>query len=69
MRIRVIEVEYRFFKSNKYNVLRDEEFDIQFIPMKGDVIFIDDIRYRVEQRDFVDLKSQFIRLFVTKIYL
>ena len=43
MRIRITEVTYRLFKSVKYDVLKDENFDIQFLPMTGDVIVLDGI--------------------------
>lgn len=70
MRIIITEVNYRAFKPNKYNVLKDEEFEIQFLPMKGDVILLDDIRYKVEQRDFFfKLGVQCIHLYVTKTYI
>lgn len=67
MRVKIIEVEYRLFKSNKQTILRDGEIDIQLIPAKGDIIHLDDKRYRVEQRDFVSWNPQSIKLFVTEI--
>lgn len=68
MRIRITEVTYRLFKSVKYDVLKDENFDIQFLPMTGDVIVLDDIRYKVKQRDFHEIGQQGILLYVEKIY-
>ena len=68
MRIRITEVTYRLFKSVKYDVLKDENFDIQFLPMTGDVIHLDGIRYKVKQRDFHEMGHQGIILYVEKIY-
>lgn len=68
MRIVINEVTYRFFKSNKYNVLKDENIDIQFLPMTGDVIHLDGIRYKVKQRDFYEMGPQCIMLYVEKLY-
>ena len=67
MRVKIIEVEYRLFKPNKQTILRDGEIDIQLIPVKGDVIHLDNKRYRVEQRDFVNWNPQSVKLFVTEI--
>ena len=67
MRVKIIEVEYRLFKSNKQTILRDGEIDIQLIPAKGDIIHLDNKRYRVEQRDFVSWNPQVVKLFVTEI--
>lgn len=67
MRVKVIEVRYRLFKSPEQTILRDGEIDIQLIPAKGDVIHLDNKRYRVEQRDFVSWNPQSIKLFVTEI--
>lgn len=66
MRVKIIEVEYRLF-GNKQTILRDGEIDIQLIPAKGDVIHLDNKRYRVEQRDFVSWNPQSVKLFVTEI--
>ena len=67
MRIRITEVTYRLFKSVKYDVLKDENFDIQFLPMTGDVIVLDGIRYKVQQRDFYEMGQLGILLYVEKI--
>jgi hypothetical protein len=67
MKLKIIEVEYRVFKSNQQTILRDGEIDIQVIPVKGDIIHLDNKRYRVEQRDFVNWNPQSVRLFVTEI--
>ena len=67
MRIRITEVTYRLFKSVKYDVLKDENFDIQFLPMTGDVIVLDGIRYKVKQRDFYEMGQLCILLYVEKI--
>lgn len=68
MRIRITEVTYRLFKSVKYDVLKDENFDIQFLPMTGDIIVLDGIKYKVKQRDFYEIGQQGILLYVEKIY-
>ena len=67
MRVKVIEVRYRLFKSPEQTILRDGEIDIQLIPAKGDIIHLDNKRYRVEQRDFVSWNPQSVKLFVTEI--
>ena len=67
MKLKVIEVKYRFFKSSIQEIIRDGEIDTQFIPSKGDIIHLDGNRYRVIQRDFESFKPQSIKLFVNKI--
>lgn len=67
MRVKVIEVRYRLFKSPEQTILRDGEIDIQLIPAKGDIIHLDNKRYRVEQRDFVSWNPQSVKLFVVEI--
>lgn len=68
MRVKVIEVRYRLFKSPEQTILRDREIDIQLIPAKGDIIHLDNKRYRVEQR-IVDnyWNPQSVKLFVVEI--
>lgn len=71
MHVRVIEVIPRFFKKSKQVVLKDGDIDLIVIPSKGDVVFIDDVRYEVWQRDIImrkNLENQRITLFVKKLY-
>ena len=67
MKVKIIEVEYRLFRSNKQMLLRNGEIDIHLIPTKGDVLHLDGKRYRVEQRDFVSWNPQSVTLFVVEI--
>lgn len=71
MNVRVIEVIPRFFKKPIQVVLKDDGIDLIVIPNKDDVVFIDDIRYKVLQRDIIirkNLENQRITLFVEKLY-
>ena len=71
MNVKVIEVIPRFFKKPIQAVLKDDDIDLILIPSKDDVIFIDDVRYKVLQRDIImrkNLENQRITLFVEKLY-
>ena len=71
MNVRVIEVIPRFFKKSIQVVLKDDAIDLIVIPSKDDVVFIDDVRYKVLQRDIImrkNLENQRITLFVEKLY-
>ena len=71
MNVRVIEVIPRFFKKSIQAVLKDDDIDLIVIPSKDDVVFIDDVRYKVLQRDIImrkNLENQRITLFVEKLY-
>lgn len=71
MNVRVIEVIPRFFKKPIQVVLKDDNIDLIVIPSKDDVVFIDDVRYKVLQRDIImrkNLENQRITLFVEKLY-
>lgn len=71
MNVRVIEVIPRFFKKPIQVVLKDDAIDLIIIPSKDDVVFIDDVRYRVLQRDIImrkNLELQRLTLFVEKLY-
>ena len=67
MNIRIIEVEYHFWKSTTQTILRDGEIDLQLIPVKDDIIHLDNNRYKVLQRDFVSWNPQSVKLFVSKL--
>lgn len=70
MHVRVIEVIPRFFKKSKQVVLKDDAIDLIVIPSKDAVVFIDDVRYKVLQRDIIirkNLENQRITLFVEKL--
>lgn len=71
MNIRVIEVIPRFFKKSKQVILKDGDIDLTVIPIKDDIVIIEDVRYRVLQRDIImrkNLENQRITLFVEKLY-
>lgn len=71
MNIRVIEVIPRFFKKSKQVILKDGDIDLTVIPTKNDIIIIEDVQYRVIQRDIImrkNLENQRITLFVEKLY-
>ena len=71
MNVRVIEVIPRFFKKSKQVILKDDAIDLIVIPIKDDVVFIDDLRYKVLQRDIImqkNLELQRLTLFVEKLY-
>ena len=71
MNVKVIEVIPRFFKTSKQIVLKDGDIDLTVIPIKDDIVIIEDVRYRVLQRDIImrkNLENQRITLFVEKLY-
>lgn len=71
MNVRVIEVIPRFFKKSKQVILKDGDIDLIVIPIKDDIIIIEDVRYKVLQRDIImrkNLENQRITLFVEKLY-
>ena len=71
MHVRVIEIIPRFFKKSKQVILKDDAIDLIVIPSKDDVVFIDDLRYKVLQRDIImqkNLELQRVTLFVEKLY-
>ena len=52
-------------------ILKDGEIDLAVIPIKDDIIIIEDVRYKVLQRDIImrkNLENQRITLFVEKLY-
>jgi hypothetical protein len=69
MKVRVIKVTYRFWKEPKQELLKDDDINLKVMPVKGDVVIIDDIRYNVIQRDIRMAKAnQQVTLFVEKLY-
>ena len=71
MHVKVIEVIPRLFKKSKQVILKDDAIDLIITPAKNDVVFIDDVRYKVLQRDIIirkNLENQRITLFVEKLY-
>lgn len=70
MNVRVIEVIPRFFKKSKQVILKDGDIDLIVIPIKDDIVIIEDVRYKVLQRDIImrkNLENQRITLFVEKL--
>ena len=71
MRVKVIEVIYRFFGSPKQEVLKDDDIDLPVYPAKDDRVYIDDVQYRVIQRHLFlrkDPNYQKMILFVEKTF-
>ena len=71
MRVKVIEVIYRFFGSPKQEVLKDDDIDLPVYPVKDDRVYIDDVQYRVVQRHLFlrkDPNNQRMILFVEKTF-
>lgn len=71
MRVKVIEVIYRFFGRPKQEVLKDDDIDLTVYPVKDDRVYIDDVGYRVIQRDLIlrkDPNNQRLTLFVEKLF-
>lgn len=71
MNVKVIEVIPRFFKKSEQVVLREGDIELPVYPAKDDKIFIDEVGYRVLQRDIhmvKDVSKQRITLFVEKLY-
>ncbi len=65
MKVKIIKVNFKFFGRDTQELIRDGEVDLKLIPIKGDVLFIDDVKYIVLQRDIIFSGSeQDVRLFV-----
>lgn len=65
MKVKIIKVNFKFFERDTQELIRDGEVDLKLIPIKGDVLFIDDVKYIVLQRDIIFSGSeQDVRLFV-----
>lgn len=69
MKVRIIKTTFRFWKEPKQELLKDDDINLEVMPVKGDVVIIDDIRYKVIQRDIRMAKiNQQVTLFVEKLY-
>jgi hypothetical protein len=69
MKVRVIKTTFRFWKELKQELLKDGDINLEVMPVKDDVVIIDDIRYKVIQRDIRMAKNnQQVTLFVEKLY-
>lgn len=65
MKVKVIKVNIKLFGPDEQELIRDGEVDLKLIPVKGDVLWIDDVKYTVLQRDIIFSGSeQNVRLFV-----
>ena len=70
MKVKVIKVTFKFWGGNKQEILKDGNIDLVVVPIKDDKVFIDDIGYKVLQRDVhikKDINKQRITLFVEKL--
>ena len=69
MKVRVIKITYRFWKNPKQELLKDGDIDLKVLPIKDDIVIIDDIRYKVLQRDIrMSKNNQQVTIFVEKLY-
>lgn len=69
MKVRIIKVTFRFWKTPKQELLKDDDINLEVMPVKGDIVIIDDVRYHVVQRDIKMVKNnQQVTLFVEKLY-
>jgi hypothetical protein len=69
MKVRVVKVTFRFWKTPKQELLKDDDINLEVMPVKGDIVIIDDIRYDVIQRDIrMSKDNQQVTLFVEKLY-
>jgi hypothetical protein len=70
MKIKVIKVNYDFWGRTEQQILKDDYIDLKVIPITGDIVVIDEERYRVIQRDIhmrKNVDNQCIFLFVCKL--
>ena len=71
MKVKVIEVKFNFFGKNDQIILKDDYIDLKVMPVKGDRVIIDDVKYIVLQRDIYmrkDTNNQHVTLFVERNY-
>ena len=69
MKVKIIKTTFRFWKEPKQELLKDDDINLEVMPVKDDVVIIDDIRYKVIQRDIRMAKNnQQVTLFVEKLY-
>lgn len=70
MKVKVIKVTFKFWGGREQEILKEGDIDLVVVPVKGDKIFIDDIGYKVLQRDIhikKNIYEQRITLFVEKL--
>ena len=74
VKVRFVRVEYRFFKENRYELLKEDELPIGIIPNKGDIIHLSNNTngktYRVEQKDLIihqNPKEYIVKLFLLEL--
>ena len=70
MKIKVIKVQYDFWGRTEQQILKDDYIDLKVIPITGDIVVIDEERYRVIQRDIhmrKNVDNQYIILYVRKL--
>ena len=70
MKVKVIKVTFKFWGGMELEILKEGDIDLVVVPVKGDKIFIDDIGYKVLQRDIhinKNIYEQRITLFVEKL--
>lgn len=69
MKVKIIKTTFRFWKEPKQELLKDGDINLEVMPVKDDIVIIDDIRYKVIQRDIRMAKNnQQVTLFVEKLY-
>ena len=44
MRVKIIKVNIKLFGPDEQELIRDGEVDLKLIPVKGDVLWIDDVK-------------------------
>lgn len=70
MKVKIIKVTFKFWGGTEQEILKEGDIDLVVVPVKGDKIFIDDIGYKVLQRDIhikKNIYEQRITLFVEKL--
>ena len=67
MTLKVINVKKNLFKGPDYEVLKNGECGFDFIPVEGDILYLDFNKYKVKQRVIRDLKNKDIVLYVKQI--
>lgn len=73
MKLKLIKVDYKFFRKNVQTVLADKEtsiFKLPVFPNVGDVVYYAGERYKVVQKDIHlddDLSDENVTLFLSKL--
>lgn len=69
MKVKIVKTTFRIWSKPKLELLKDDDINLEVMPVKGDVVIIDDIRYNVIQRDIrIAKNNQQVTLFVEKLY-